>query len=331
MAALAPDAELSAVPDVLVDVALLVGGLVVLTVGADRFVLGAARLSLLAAIPPVLIGVVVIGFGTSLPELAVSGLAAIRGTQDLAMSNLVGSNTANALLVLGGGGVVRALTVRPATLRREVPVMLAGVALFAALSADGELSLVDAVLLLVGGALALGLLVGAAVRERDTTVVTTDVVEPGGDPPKLVSTLLLAVIGLAAVLGGAHLVVTGAVSLAAAAGVSDVVVGVTVVAVGTSLPELVTAVAAARRGEPDLVVGNVLGSNLFNVLPVAGIAALFGSARLASSFGPNLAVMVVACLIAAGLLRTGRRLTRPEGAGLLVLFAGAVVAAVGFG
>lgn len=331
MPALAPDAELSAVPDVVVDLTLLVGGLIVLTVGADRFVLGAARLSLLASVAPVLIGAVVIGFGTSLPELAVSGLAAVRGTQDLALSNLVGSNTANVLLVLGGGAVIRALAVRAATLRREVPVMLAGVGLFALVSADGNLSLIDAVILLVGGALALGLLIRAAVRDRDTTVVPTDVVEPAEDPPKLVRTLLLAVIGLAAVLGGAHLVVTGAVSLAGAAGVSDVVIGVTVVAVGTSLPELVTAVAAARRGEPDLVVGNVLGSNLFNVLPVAGIAALFGNARLASSFGPNLAVMVVACLIAAGLLRTGRRLTRVEGAGLLTLFVVAIVAAVQFG
>lgn len=319
-------------PTFAIDLAMLLGGLVLLTGGADRFVLGAARVSVIAAISPVLVGAVVIGFGTSLPELVVSVVAALDDNADLALSNLAGSNIANVLLVLGFGAVLRAMAARPATLRREVPVMLGAVALFALVTVDGKLGRVDAVALLVAGALAMAFLVRVALADRVAAAqMDREVSAYAGEGLGLWPALGLALLGLVAVLAGAQLVVDGAVGLAEAAGVSDVVIGVTVVAVGTSLPELVTAGAAARRGESDLVIGNVLGSNLFNSLPVAGVAGLLGPASLSPSFRPNVLVMLAACAIAAGLLRSGRVLTRLEGALLLVLFAAAMTGAVIFG
>lgn len=319
-------------PDLALDVVFLIGGLALLTVGADRFVLGAARLSVLAAISPVIIGAVVIGFGTSLPELAVSGLAAAQGTQDLALANVAGSNTANVLLVLGGAAVVRPMAVRAATLRREVLLMLAAVALFALVTANGLVSVVDAVVLLAGGALALGALTRAALRDRAATIVVgSEVTEYTGPRPRAVPAAALTALGMGGVLVGAQLVVEGARGLAGAAGISEVVIGVTVVAVGTSLPELVTAVAAARRGESDLVLGNVLGSTLFNALPVAGVAGLLQTSSLAPEFLPNMVLMVAACLVAAAVLWLGGRVTRIEGVVLLALFAAAMTTAIAVG
>jgi cation:H+ antiporter len=175
-------------------------------------------------------------------------------------------------------------------------------------------------------------LVRAALDARAAAaVLAPEVEEYAGERPRALPAALLTVLGMAAVLAGAHFVVQGATGLARAAGVSDVVIGVTVVAVGTSLPELVTAAAAARRGETDLVIGNVLGSNLFNSLGVAGVAGLIGTVPLSPSFGPNALVMLGACALAAVLLGTGRVLSRPEGAVLLVLFAGAIATAVALG
>lgn len=311
---------------------LLAGGLVLLSVGADRFVLGAARLSVLARLSPVVIGAVVIGFGTSLPELVVSVLAAVEGTQDLALGNVTGSNTANVLLVLGAAAVVREMVARPVTLRREAPIMLGAVGLFALVTVNGELSLADALALLVAGGLALGVIVRSALRDRVAAdEMSRELDEFAGSRVRPLPAVAFTVLGLGAVLAGAQLVVTGAVGLAEAVGVSDVVIGVTVVALGTSLPELVTAAAAARRGETELVIGNVLGSNLFNSLVVAGSAGLVGTVPLAPSFGPNVLVMLAACGIATGLLRTGHVIRRGEGALLLGLYAAAIAGAVTFG
>lgn len=320
-------------PDPAIDLALLVGGLALLSVGADRFVLGAARLSALAAISPVIIGAVVVGFGTSLPELAVSTLAAVEATQDLALANVAGSNMANVLLVLGGAAVIRPLAVQAVTMRREVPLMLAGALLFAVVTIDGRVSLLGAVVLLVGAALALGLLTRAAITDRASAALMSSEVADyvASARPRAVPSVLLTVVGLVAVLGGAQLVVDGAVGLAEAAGVSQMVIGVTVVAVGTSLPELVTAVAAAHRGESDLVIGNVLGSTLFNALPVAGVATLINTAPLSPTIGPNVVMMLAACAVAAIMLHLGRRVTRLEGVGLLGLFAAAMATAVWIG
>lgn len=311
----------------MLDGLLLLGGLGLLTVAADRFVLGAARLSAALRISPVIVGAIVIGFGTSAPEFLVTIIATLQGSQALAFGNIVGSNSANVLLVLGAAAVIRPLRVGSGTLRRELPLMLGAVALLAALSFDGRVTGVDAALLLVAAVGAIGAIVFIGVRDREAAaVMAAEVADYAGEAPSVLRSVLLTVAGLLGTLAGAQMLVTGAVGIARTIGISEAVIGLTIVAVGTSLPELVTAVAAARRGESDLVVGNILGSNLFNALPVAGVAGALATTQLGDEFRLSLAIMVGACALAAVFLRSGRQLVRVEGAVLLAGFVAATVA-----
>ncbi len=309
-------------PALMLDLGLLVGGLVLLTYAADRFVLGCSWLSSLLRLSPVIIGAVIIGFGTSTPEFVVTILAVLEGAQDLALGNIVGSNTANVLLVLGAAGLVHPLAVRHATLRRELPLMLASVALLSLVAFNRLVTTVEALILLGGAAGVLALMLQVARRDRDAaTALEVQVAEyEGRAAASLWKVLTTAVLGLVGTLVGAQMLVQGATGLAEAAGLSEAVIGLTIVAVGTSLPELVTAVAAARREETELVIGNVLGSNIFNSLPVAGVAGLLDTVRLDAAFPLSLALMVVACGLVALFLRTGRCLARGEAGFLLVGF-----------
>ncbi len=305
---------------------LLTAGLGLLAFAADRFVLGAARLSAALKVSPVVIGALVIGFGTSAPEMLVTALAAAQGAADLGYGNLVGSNVANVLLVLGAAALLSPISVRTTTLRREVPLMVAAVVAFAAATANGRVGLIEGLALLAAAVAAVGFVLWTARTDQraGAALAAGAPIAPPGGP--LWHHALLALAGLAGTIAGAQMLVTGATGVARALGVSEAVIGLTVVAIGTSLPELVTAVAAARRGEPDLVVGNVLGSNIFNSLPVAGVAALLTGVELDPAFGWSAAAMVAACLLAAVFLFTGRRLGRREGAVLLALFAAFVAA-----
>jgi cation:H+ antiporter len=308
----------------LLDLLLLVGGLALLTYAADRFVLGAARLSTIYRISPVIIGAIVIGFGTSAPEFVVTIIATLQGSQDLAFGNVVGSNTANMLLVVGAAGLVTPLSVASTTLRRELPLMLVAIALLTVATFNRTVTTPDALLLLAGAVVVIGIIVKVGLSDKEAAAkLEAEAAELGaGESPRTGSTALLTVLGLLGTLAGAQLLVTGATGVAEAIGLSQAVIGLTVVAIGTSLPELVTAVAAARRGEADLVVGNVLGSNIFNALPVAGVAGILDTVTLDEAFVPNLAFMVGACLLAAVFLRSGSRVSRVEGGVLLVVFAG---------
>jgi cation:H+ antiporter len=312
-------------PSLLIDSVLLVGGLILLTFAADYFVLGAARLSTALRVSPVLIGAVVIGFGTSAPEFVVTILATLQGSQDLAFGNVVGSNTANMLLVIGMAGLVHPLSVEIVTMRREVPLMLVSVVLLAVATYNRTVTTADALLLVVGGIVVIGLIIKVGLADRAAAErLQAEVAEyEHNEGPTIGRSAVVAVLGLVGTLAGAQLLVQGATGVAETIGLSEAVIGLTVVAVGTSLPELVTAVAAARRMETDLVVGNILGSNIFNSLPVAGVAGLLDTVQLDPAFVPNLAFMLGACVLAAVFLRTGHRLGRREGAVLLLLFVGA--------
>lgn len=310
------------------DVVFVVAGLALLTVAADRFVVGSARLSAALRVSPVIIGAIVIGLGTSAPEFLVTVLATLEGSQHLAFGNIVGSNTANVLLVLGASAMFRPLAISIGTLRRELPIMVGSVVLLAAVSADGQVSGVDAMVLLLAAVVAIGIIVWTGFRDREAAaLLAAEVAEYGGEAsPPVLRSLLLAGAGLAGTLAGAELLVDGAVGIARTLGVSEAVIGLTIVAIGTSLPELVTAVAAARRGESDLVVGNVLGSNMFNSLPVAGVAGALATTQLGTTFRLSVALMVTACVLAATFLRSGRRLARGEAAVLLAGFVAATIA-----
>jgi cation:H+ antiporter len=299
-------------------ISMFVGGLILLTVGADRFVTSAARLSWAFGIPPILIGALVIGLGTSAPELLVSALSASRGEVDIAIGNVIGSNTANITLVLGVTALITPLGSRVRILRREGVTMLAALALITGMLWNLHIGRPEAAVLLGSMVVVIVLLVVWA-RGDDSAAGSDGGHEAWAGTPRLEVLIGLATLGLT--LAGAELLVRGASQMARDLGVSAAFVGLVVVSVGTSLPELATAVAAARRGATDLVLGNVLGSNLFNSLAVAGIAGLVGPGVIDPTFHRALVVMLVAGVIAGVFVYTGRRLERWEGVLLLVLFA----------
>lgn len=309
-----------------VDVVQFVLGLAILAVASDRFVLGAARLSTALRISPVIVGAIVIGFGTSAPEFVVTILATLRGSQDLAFGNLVGSNTANLLLVIGGAALFRPLPAPRATVTRELPLMLVALLGLTVALVNGRVTTPDAVLLLVGAGVAIGLIIWLGLRDREfaRTLETQLEDQAAAAPEKMSVTLLLVVLGLVGTVGGAELLIRGASDLARALGISEAVIGLTVVAVGTSLPELVTAVAAARRRETSLIVGNVLGSNVFNSLPVAGVAGALATVQLDPALGRSLVLMLGAAALTSVFLVTDRQVGRVEAVLLLAAFAGAV-------
>jgi len=311
----------------LLAVVLLVAGLVLLTAGADRFVVASARLARRLGISTVLIGALVVGLGTSAPELLVSVLAAARGEVDIALGNVIGSNTANLTLVLGSCALIAPIVSRVRTIRREGFTMFLSLVAISLLLWNLRLDRWEAVLLAAGMIVAALLLVWWSPSEREAE--QADLV-PGEDEwsGSVGREVLIGMGTLALTLAGADLLIRGAERLAAEAGISSAFVGLVIVSVGTSLPELATAIASARRNETDLVIGNVLGSNLFNTLAVAGTAGIIGPGGVDAGFRYAMGFMLLAGFLAGVFVLTGKRLTRWEGAVLLLVFAGFVAMAV---
>jgi cation:H+ antiporter len=302
-------------------IGLVVVGLILLTFAADRLVLSAARLSRLWGMSTVLIGALVIGMGTSLPELLVSTLAAARGEMDLAMGNIIGSNVANLSLVLGASVIILPVAGHLHTIKREGVLMLTAVAVFALSAWGGAITKLEAVVLLLGTVVSGWLLTRWSRQDIGEGTVTIDVddVAPPGRSASV--ELIIGAATLAATLLGADLLLRGARTIATELGLSQGFIGLSLVAVGTSLPELATGIAAARRRENALVIGNVLGSNLVNSLAVAGTAALAGG-PFTTDFRVPIIIMVTISTLAGILTATGNRLVRWEGATLVAAFAG---------
>ncbi|NND04336.1 MAG: sodium:calcium antiporter [Acidimicrobiia bacterium] len=296
--------------------ALVVVGLIVLVVASDRVVVSAVRISLSLGVSTVLIGALIVGLGTSIPELLVSSIAAAQGSLDVAAANVVGSNAANVTLVLGAAALMAPVAVGGAILRRETPLMLAAVAALAVVIFDDRVSRIEAGGLLVGLVIALGLLIlwsrgnPPEVDEDEETVASRPAVE-----------FVYGLIGIAATVAGAKVLLDGALDIGARLDWPATFLGL-LLGVGTSLPELATAVAAARRKESDLILGNVIGSNIFNSLAVAGTAGLVGPGLLADFDGVAIWGMLAAVGIAAAAMVTGRKISRLEGLLLLGVFVG---------
>lgn len=251
-----------------------IGGLIVLTFAADHFVAGAARIAVFYKVSPVVIGAVLIGFGTSAPEMVVSGIAAGQGDLDIGVGNIIGSNVANISLVLAAAAAIRVIPVDSATLRREVPISVASVIVFALL-VQGEITRLEGALL---AALIFTFLVFVLRSSSGSDASFDDDVEDivGDEPVEVWKEAFRALVGLLFVVGSSYFIVDGAERVADALELSGGFVGFTLVALGTSAPELVTSVQAARQGETELLVGNLLGSNVFNSLAVGGIIGLVG-------------------------------------------------------
>ena len=302
----------------------LLSGLGLLVWSADKFVDGAAATARHFGMPSLLIGMVIVGFGTSAPEMVVSALASSSGNPGIALGNAYGSNITNIALILGLTALISPIAVHSQVVRREMPMLLAVTVLAAWQLWDGELSRTDAVVLLVVfvAVLAFSIYEGLSVKGDALGTEYADELAVHALPLK--KAVFWLIVGLLLLVASSRLLVWGAVEIAVALGVSDLIIGLTVVAIGTSLPELASTIVAVRRNEHDIALGNVIGSNMFNTLAVVGIAGAIAP----MSVGPEVFyrdLMVMAGLSLALFLfcygfRGGGRLNRPEGSVLLLTF-----------
>jgi cation:H+ antiporter len=295
----------------------LVGGLALLVVGAEALVRGASRLAMSFGITPLVVGLTVVAFGTSAPEMAVSVQAAWEGKPDLAFGNVAGSNIFNVLFILGVSACVAPLVVARQVVRQEVPLMIGACALCAFLVRDGVVGRAEGVLLLALLALYTWLQIAQARRAVNRP---EDVQAPR--PSRLPSGVAVLA-GLVLLVLGSRLFVGAATDLARLLGLSELVIGLTIVAAGTSLPEVATSILATVRGERDIAVGNVVGSNIFNVLAVLGLSALASPAGLpapAALLRFDLPVMIAVALACLPIFASGARIARWEGALFLLYY-----------
>lgn len=305
---------------------LLVAGLAILTIGADILVRAASALALAMRISPLVVGLTIVAFGTSAPELVVSLQSSWNGQPDIAVGNVVGSNIFNVLFILGLSALITPLVVDQSLVRFDVPLLIAVSALVLLLGWDGSLGRLDGGILLAGF---VGYTVLAVVRgKREAPQVLAEYADALPAPAKpnagpLVIQLALCLLGLGLLVLGSRLFISGAVELARGLRVSELVVGLTIVAAGTSLPEVATSVVAAWKGAQDIAVGNVLGSNLFNILAVlggAGVVADSGVPLADSTRMIDLPVMIAVAAACFPVCLTGHRIARWEGATFLVAY-----------
>lgn len=307
------------------DIIRLVVGLVILIVAADRLVISAVRIAKTLEVSVVIIGAVIVGFGTSVPEFVVSGLAASQGNVSLAMSNVVSSNTANVALVLGTAALIATVATARAVIRREGLLMLVAVVALTIALIGGWANRLEGVLLLVGMVVAMVLLIRWA-RGESEPIEEIDEVE-AVDRSRVWLEAVYGLVALVATIVAGQQLLIGVEGIGEELGFSAVFMGM-ITGVGTSLPELSAALAGARRGHSELVLGNVLGSNIFNSLGVAGVAALIGPGDTAGVTGVLLGLMVTAAAFAGLFAYTQQIITRIEGFALVVLFVVYVLASV---
>lgn len=306
----------------MVDFLLVVAGLVVLIAGGEALVRGASTIASKAGVSSLVIGLVVVSAATSAPELAVTVGAVLGGEPGLAVGNVVGSNIANILLILGFSAVVLPLLIQRQVVRFDMPVMLAMSFSLLIFSIDGSIAAVE------GGILLLGLIFHAIAsirigRKEAVENQAADTPAFNAKPTKTWIAILLIALGVGALAGGAQLLVAGAVNIAQSLGISGLVVGLTIVAIGTSLPELATSIIAIRRGERDMAVGNIVGSNIFNIGMVLGIPAIIfgeGIPIPEAAIAVDLPLMIAASLALVPIAFTGFMIARWEGAVFVGLY-----------
>jgi cation:H+ antiporter len=309
----------------LLDIALIVGGLVLLVAGGEALVRSASTLAKRVGISPLVIGLVVVSAATSAPEFAVTVDAVLSGEPDLALGNVVGSNIVNVLFILGFSALVLPLIIKRQLVRIDIPIMVGISLLLVVVSLDGSISALDGVMLLavlIGHTLLSVILSRREVRaEREGALVAP--LTEGARPLPLWLAGLLLVGGIGLLVFGAQLLVDGAVSIATGLGVSSLVVGLTVVAIGTSLPELATSLTAVRRGERDMAVGNIVGSNIFNIGMVLGVPALLVEGGIpvpAAAIALDLPLMLATAVALIPIAFTGFVIARWEGALFIALY-----------
>ncbi len=312
---------------ILLALAAIIVGFVVLLWSADRFVLGASVMAKVFNVSPLIIGILIVGFGTSAPEMLVSAIAALEGNAGISIGNAIGSNIINVGLVLAITALFYPLQIKSRLVKREIPILLFAMAIAALLLSDLYLSFIDGAIL-IGGMIAMLLFTLWDVKtnsEGDTLAAEWEEEMPEDSGLGFAVTWLL--VGLALLLASSKLLVWGAVEIATIMGVDDLIIGLTIVAIGTSLPELAATIAAARRSEDDIAVGNIVGSNIFNIVGVMALPGLLNPGVVASEVMtrdfPMMVAMTVALLIFAWNFRPSREvgvISRFKGLCLLVLY-----------
>jgi cation:H+ antiporter len=311
--------------DLILALSAIGGGFVLLVWSADRFVEGAAATAGHAGMPSLLIGMVIVGFGTSAPEMVVSAMAALDGNPDLALGNALGSNIVNTGLVLGVTALVAPIAVHSTIIRRELPLLF-GIGLASGLLFwGGALTRPEALLLLAGFFGLIGWSVVAALRGRGDSLEADTVQELESHAMPLGRAIFWLIVGLVLLIVSSRILVWGAVTIAEALGVSDLIIGLTIVALGTSLPELAASVMAARKGEHDIALGNLVGSNMFNLLAVVGIAGVITpmpslAPEIMTRDWPVMMALTAVLFVMAYGFRGEGRINRIEGALLVLAF-----------
>jgi cation:H+ antiporter len=306
------------------DLGSIVAGLTLLIWGADRFVHGASAAARNLGVAPLLIGLTVVAFATSAPEILVSIIAALRGEPGLAFGNAIGSNIVNIGLVLGITAMIRPIPLESATLRREMPALLAVSLLTVSLFLDTRLSRPDGIVMLTGLVIVMIWLARLGIRSSENDPIKMDFEAEIPDNVKMKTAVIWLIVGLITLLIGAEWLVNGAIGVAQSLGVSEIVIGITIVAFGTSLPELAVSLMSALKGEYGLAIGNIVGSNIFNLLAVIGVAATIHPAAVAPSvLSLHIFVMVAFTLVLFAMTYDydGKaKLSRLEGIALLVAY-----------
>lgn len=320
----------------LITVLLLALALAVLVYGADSLVRGVSSLAAAAGVSPMVIGMTVVAFGTSMPEVVVNVMAASAGQTDLAFGNIIGACSVNLGLVLALTALIRPLHVNPSVLTREAPLLLLSVAAIVALSQDGRLdhdavsrlSRADGIVLLLIFAEFLYLTALAIRAQQSDDALVREVASPEAPTPhdggRIGGSILRTALGLVGVAVGGRLAVVQAVKLASALGVDESLIGLTVVSIGTTLPELTTSILAARRGLADIAIGNAIGSCLFNLLFIGGIVATIHPVPTPPGGSGDLLLLAVLTAMLIPMTFTGRKISRGEGALLMLLYFGYV-------
>lgn len=306
-------------------VAALVIGLVLLVGGAEALVKSASKLAATAGISPLVIGLTVVAFGTSAPELAVSLQASLSQQADIALGNVVGSNICNVLLILGISAMISPLVVAQQLIRLDVPIMIGVSALVMLFGWDGQIGRSDGVILFLGGIAYTLFLLYQSRRDKDPVVQAeyAQFEQRSHSSKETALNVGLLGVGLVMLVAGSQLLIQSAVTIATLLGVSELMIGLTVVAVGTSLPELATSVTASLRGESDIAVGNVVGSNIFNILIVLGLSSAVaptGTGVSPAAIAFDIPVMIAVAAMCLPICFTGNKISRKEGALLFTYY-----------
>ena len=309
----------------ILNVLFILVGIVLVLWGADRLTDGAVAVAEKIKMPQIVIGLTIVAMGTSMPEFCVSLVSALKGTTDLAVGNIVGSNIFNTLLIVGVSAWVAPMTILKSTVRKDIPFALFASVILLVMCLDGNISRLDAGILFVLFLVFMYVTLKGAKTKDDDTTAKTDSIEDNKKPMATWLSIVWIIVGLACLIGGSNLFVEGATKVAEHIGVSEAVIGLTIVAGGTSLPELATSVVSARKGNSGIAIGNVLGSNVFNILAILGVTGVITPMHLQGITMLDLSMMVVSTLLVWLFSFTKYKIVRWEGIVLTIVFIGYMV------